>query len=56
MEKKDYSKTCNRNDNDPTNPCQHCMMGVWPIGCMIDEIKGAYKNETDSESGKQSTH
>jgi hypothetical protein len=33
--KTDYSSTCNRNDDDLTNPCLQCCHFCFPIGCMI---------------------
>ena len=37
MERKDYSQSCNGNDDDTNNPCWQCIYFVFPIGCMIDE-------------------
>lgn len=36
-DKKDYSDTCNGDDDDVTNPCWECKYFVFPIGCMVGE-------------------
>ena len=38
-EKLDYSKTCNKNDEDQNNPCWSCNYFLFPIGCMFYEDK-----------------
>lgn len=38
-ERKDFSGTCDRDDENPNNPCWDCSNFVFPIGCMIDEKK-----------------
>ena len=47
-ERKDYSASCNGDDDDTNNPCWKCINFFFPIGCMIDELKeiqGGTKNE-----------
>lgn len=34
-EKKDYSVTCNLNDEDMNNNCWNCSNFCFPIGCMV---------------------
>lgn len=36
-EKKDYSATCNLNDEDKNNDCWGCSRFCFPIGCMVFE-------------------
>ena len=36
-EKKDFSNTCNKNDENLNNLCWNCIHFLFPIGCMINE-------------------
>lgn len=44
-EKKDYSKDCNKDDDNRLNPCFDCIHFCFPIGCMIDEQTTEDKDE-----------
>ena len=35
--KKDYSATCDLNDENLNNDCRKCTRFVFPIGCMVGE-------------------
>ena len=35
--KKDYSATCDLNDENPNNDCWGCDNFLFPIGCMVGE-------------------
>ena len=37
--KKDYSATCDLNDENRNNPCFQCVKFLFPIGCMVLELK-----------------
>ena len=37
--KKDYSATCDLNDENPNNDCWGCDNFLFPIGCMVLELK-----------------
>lgn len=46
--KKDYSATCDLNDDDLNNPCEKCSHYIFPIGCMLNEnfeVKEGVLNE-----------
>ena len=46
--KKDYSATCDLNDDDLNNPCEKCLHYIFPIGCMLNEnfeVKEGVLNE-----------
>ena len=49
MNKTNYSKNCNKNDEDMNNPCWSCTEFLFPIGCMYYENIEGDNNEKKEE-------